>query len=228
MKQTILFIALLVCGQLFAQQTPKSEQIAKEIQSLELENNNLILNEYIKEQCDTTSKIMIESLSKKIVEDFQLSRTDLKELKDEFEKNKKEINAIKQSDSEYRKYRKNFEGSTGEERKEQQAIYAKIRSRLYRTDSNFKRLMDENRKIHSKLNYLTLVQMTADYHKRGEILSTKFIPYADLNRYNENFKVKENLKKITILNMLYKKVVDEEMREKYNIVDSTKTKNQMR
>ena len=88
MKHTILIIMLFFAGQIFAQNETKSEQIAKEIQSLELENNYLILNEYIKEQCDTTSNIPIQNFSRKLVTDFQNKHQDLKELKDEFDKYK--------------------------------------------------------------------------------------------------------------------------------------------
>lgn len=224
MKQIIILIALAFTSLTFAQQTPKSEQIAKEIQVLELENNNLILNEFIKEQCDTTSKIQIQNLSEKLVDDFILSHPDLKSLKEEFDLNKEKINTIKKEDPEYRKYRKNFVGSTGDEKKEQEAIYMKIRARLYNSNPEFKDLMDKNKKIHSKLNYLTLVQMTGDYQKRGEILPTKIIPFADLNRYKETFKVKENQKKINILNDLYRKVIEEELKLKYDIKETEKAK----
>jgi hypothetical protein len=225
MKQTILIITLFFGGQIFAQNQTKSEQIAKEIQLLELENNKLILNEYIKEQCDTTSYIPIQNFSRKLVIDFQNKNQNLKELKDEFDKTTKAIDAIKYSDSEYRKYRENFVGSIGDERKKQEAIYRNIYSRLYNSNKKFKELNDENKKILAKLNYLTLVQMTADYQQRGEILSTKFIPYTDLYRYREISAVKENQKKIDILNGLYKKILEKEFRLKYNISDSIKTDN---
>jgi|GEM_PF-4868789 len=225
MKQTILIITLFFAGQIFAQNEPKSEQIAKEIQFLELENNKLILNEYIKEQCDTTSYIPIQNFSRKLVADFQNNHQDLKELKDEFDKNTKAIDEIKNSYSEYRKYRENFVGSTGDERKKQEAIYRNIYSRLYKSNKKFKELNDTNRKTLAKLNYLTLVQMTADYHRREEILSTKFIPYSDLYRYKELSTVKENQNKIDILNGLYKKILEKEFRLKYNISDSIKTEN---
>lgn len=225
MKQTILIITLFFAGQIFAQNETKSEQIAKEIQSLELENNYQILNEYIKEQCDTTSNIPIQNFSRKLVTDFQNNHQNLKELKDEFDKNTKAIDEIKQNDSEYRKYRVNFVGSTGDERKKQEAIYRNIYSRLYKSNKKFKELNDSNRKTFAKLNYLTLVQMTADYHQRGEILSTKFIPYTDLYRYKELPKVKENQNKIDILSGIYKKILEKELRLKYNINDSMKTEN---
>ena len=225
MKQTILIIMLFFAGQIFAQNETKSEQIAKEIQSLELENNYQILNEYIKEQCDTTSNIPIQNFSRKLVTDFQNNHQNLKELKDEFDKNTKAIDEIKQNDSEYRKYRVNFVGSTGDERKKQEAIYRNIYSRLYKSNKKFKELNDSNRKTFAKLNYLTLVQMTADYHQRGEILSTKFIPYTDLYRYKELPKVKENQNKIDILSGIYKKILEKELRLKYNINDSMKTEN---
>ena len=225
MKQTILIITLFFAGQIFAQNEPKSEQIAKEIQSLELENNKYILNEYIKEQSDTTSNIPIQNFSGKLVTDFQNNHQDLKDLKDEFEKNTKAIDEIKYSDSEYRKYRENFVGSTGDERKKQEGIYHKIYNRLYKSNKKFKELIDENKKTLAKLNYSTLVQMTAEYHQRGEILSTKFIPYSDLYRYKELSTVKENQNKIDILNSLYKKILEKEFRLKYNISDSIKTDN---
>ncbi len=225
MKQTILIIMLFFAGQIFAQNETKSEQIAKEIQSLELENNYQILNEYIKEQCDTTSNIPIQNFSRKLVTDFQNNHQNLKELKDEFDKNTKAIDEIKQNDSEYRKYRVNFVGSTGDERKKQEAIYRNIYSRLYKSNKKFKELNDSNRKTFAKLNYLTLVQMTADYHQRGEILSTKFIPYTDLYRYKELPKVKEKQNKIDILSGIYKKILEKELRLKYNINDSMKTEN---
>ena len=221
MKQIILLIAILVCGQTFAQQASKSDKIAKEIQLLELENNNLILKEYIKEQCDTTSRIKLEKISKKLVDDFQLSRPELKILKDQFDENKRQIDSIKYKDSEYRKYKKDIVGTTGKEKEEQRKIYKKIRYRLYKSDAKFKELMDENKKIYAKLSYLTLVQMTDDYNERGEILPTNFIPSADLYRYKQNYKVQENQKKINILNSLSKKVLEDEFKEKYNISDST-------
>jgi hypothetical protein len=225
MKQLTLIIALLFTGQIFSQKEAKSELIAKEIQFLELENNKLILNEYIKEQCDTASNIPIHSISRKLVPDFQNSHPNLRVLKDEFEKNTKAVDEIKHSDSEYQKYRVDYVRSTGDERKKQEAIYFDICSRLSKTNNEFKTLNDRNKKVLSKLNYLTLLQMTAEYHQRGEVLSIKFIPYEDLWRYKEITKVKENQKKIDILNGLYKKVLEKELRLKFNISDSIKTDN---
>ncbi len=223
MKQTILIISLFFAGQIFAQNETKSELIAKEIQLLELENNYLILNEYIKEQCDTSSTIPIQNFSRKLVTDFQNSHQELKELKDEFNKSAKVIDEIKQKDSEYRKYRENFVGSTGDERKKQEAIYRNIYNRLNKSNKKFKELNDLNRKVFAKLNYLTLVKMTSDYHQRGEILSTKFISYSDFFRYKELPTIKENQNKIDILSGLYKKLLENELRLKYDISDSIKT-----
>ena len=225
MKQTILIIALFFTGQILAQKETKSEQIAKEIQIMELENNKLILNEYIKEQCDTSSNIPIHAMNRKLVADFQNNHHDLKALKVEYEKNTKAIDEIKNSDSEYQKYRVNYVRSTGDERKKQEAIYFDIYNRLNISNTKFKELNDRNRKILSKLNYLTLVQMTAEYHQRGEILSTRFIPYSDSYRYKELSKVRENQNKIDILNRLYKKILEKELRLKYNISDSIKSDN---
>ncbi len=222
MKHGILIITLFFALQIFAQHDPKSSQIAKEILSLELENNYLILTAYIKEQCDTISNIPIQNISQKLVANFQNKHPDLKELKDEFDENTKAIDKIKQSDAEYRKYRVNFVGSTGDERKKQEAIYRTIYNRMYKSNKKFKALNDTNRKILGKLNFSTLVRMTDDYHQRGEILSTKFIPYTDLFRYKELPTIKENQNKIDILSRLYKKILETELRLKYNINDSIK------
>lgn len=222
MKQTILIITLVFAGQIFAQNELKSDQIAKEIRFLELDNNKLILNEYIKELCDTTSNIPIQNLSRKLVTDFQNNHPNLKELKDEFDKTVKEIDLIKYQDPEYRKYRVNYVGSTGEERKRQEEIYRTIFNRLNRDNKKFKELNIKSKPIFCKLNYLTLVQMVSEYHERGEILPTNFIPFPELYRYKEMTKVKENQKKMDILNSLYKKILERELRLKYNINDSIK------
>lgn len=225
MKHAILLITLFFAGQAFAQSESKSEQIAKEIQSLELESNKLILNEYIKEQSDTTLNISIQNIGRKLLADFQNSHPDLKELKDEFDSNIKAIDKIKYSYSDYRKYRENFVGSTGEERKKQEAIYRGIYNKLYKSDKKFKELNDINRKVLAKLNYLTLTQMIAEHHQRNEVFNTAFIPYTDLNRYQQLSKIKENRKKIDVLNGLYRRVLEKELDQKYNTNDSSKAQN---
>lgn len=225
MKQPIFIIMLFLAGQVFAQNGLKSDQIAKEIQLLELENNHLILNEYIKEQCDTTSNIPIQNLSRKLVTDFQIKHSNLKELKDKFDKNIKGIDSIKNKDAEYMKYRGNYVASTGAERTKQTVIYWNIYNRLNRDNKKFKELNTNNKPIISKLNYLTLVEMTAEYQEKKEILPTNFIPYPELRRYLDLTKVKENQKKLDILNSLYKKILEKELRTKYNISDSIKTDN---
>ena len=67
--------------------------------------------------------------------------------------------------------------------------------------------------------------MTAEYQEKKEILPTNFIPYTELRRYLDLTKVKENQKKLDILNSLYKKILEKELRTKYNISDSIKTDN---
>lgn len=222
MKKIILTIMLFLAGQAFAQGVAKSELISKEIQSLEFENNKIILSEYIKEQCDSTSCIPIYNLGKKLISDFQNSHKELKVLKEEYDLNVKAIDKIKYRDSEYRKYRENYVGSSGEARKKQEAIYRSIHNRLYKSNENFKALSDKNRKILSRLNYLTLVQIATEYHHKGEVLPTRFIPYTDMSRYKELSKVKENQKKIDALNTIYRKVIEKEFQEKYNVNDSIK------
>lgn len=222
MKTSIFPIMLFLAVQAFAQGVTKSELISKEIQLLELENNKIILSEYIKEQCDSTSCIPIYNLGGKLINDFQNSHKELKVLKEEYDLNVKAIDKIKYRDSEYRKYRENYVGSSGEARKKQEAIYRSIHNRLYKSNENFKALSDKNRKILSRLNYLTLVQIATEYHHKGEVLPTRFIPYTDMSRYKELSKVKENQKKIDALNMIYRKVIEKEFQEKYNVNDSIK------
>lgn len=219
MRQTILFFFLLFAGQIFAQSESKSKLLANEIQYLELENNSLILDKYINEQCDTTSNIPILKIGTHLVLDFQNTHANLKELKDEYDKITRQLDSIKYREPEYRKYTENFVGVVGEERKKQQAAYKKIFNKLYNSNKNFKELWDNGRKVLSKLNYQTLLQMTEDYHQRKEILPIDFIPYTDLRRYKEMTKVKENQRRIEILNSLYKKALENELSKKYDIDD---------
>lgn len=66
------------------------------------------------------------------------------------------------------------------------------------------------------------MQIATEYHHKGEVLPTRFIPYTDMSRYKELSKVKENQKKIDALNMIYRKVIEKEFQEKYNVNDSIK------
>lgn len=94
MKTSIFPIMLFLAVQAFAQGVTKSELISKEIQLLELENNKIILSEYIKEQCDSTSCIPIYNLGGKLINDFQNSHKELKVLKEEYDLNVKAIDKI--------------------------------------------------------------------------------------------------------------------------------------
>jgi len=219
MKYFILFISLFMASQLIAQES-KSEQILKDIHLLELENNRIIMGEYMKVLNDSTSVIPIDNLNKDMVASFRNSRPELQDLQKQLEKNQKELDAIKQKDAEYRKYREDYVGSTGDEREKQRGIYRKIVDRLSKSDSRFKELYDSNKRISQRLNYLTLTGMIADYHARGEVFPESLIPFKDLRTFNELSKVRENRNKLAGLTKLYGSVLEKELRQKYNLSDS--------
>lgn len=224
MKQIILLITLCLTVQVYAQQNLKSGQIQKDIQALELENDKIIMSEYIKTLTDSTY-ISLKDIGENRVKIFQNKYPNLKKLKEEIDKNQKELDAIKRKDVEYKAYRAEFDAATTEGRKKMNAVYQKIFDRIYKSDKDFKQLYDKNKKLHRKLNYQTLIQIINEYHDKGETVPSNFINYTELREFKNLSKVKENQSKIRILNQLYDETLEKELRQNYNLPDKQQNDN---
>lgn len=217
MKQKVLLIILFFTGHTYAQNELKSEQIAKEIHFLELENNKLILNQYIAEQTDSTKNIPIFGISVSLVNNFQNKHADIKSMRDNYELVRKQQDSIKNKDPEYKKINKTYIESSFEEKRKLEGKFNQIYNRLCKENLRFKELVDKGNTLLYKTNYAILVQMANEYELKGEVLPTSFIPSEDLYRYTNNIKVRENTNKLNILNLLYRKVLENELKLKFAI-----------
>jgi len=222
MKKIVFILLLFVPGFTYAQQS-KSDEIQKEIKGLELENNKLILNQYISEKTDSMSPVPIFRNNDLLMTNFQNSHPDLKKMRDLHDSYVKQRDSIQTNDPEYKKLLKQEKSaSTFEERANINVKLRQFNEQLYKENKQFNELSDKVVMMQHKTNLAILKQMLSEYQAKGELVPVNFIAPANLKRYENNFTVKENQNKIEVLHQLYRKTFENEYSQKDGKKDSIK------
>jgi len=188
-----------------------------------LENNKLILEQYISEKADSMSEIPIFRNNALLMTNFQNSHPDLKQMRAIHDSYVKQCDSIKNCDSEYKKIiKQQHSASTSEERMSINGKIPQVNERLYKENKQFEDLSDKAKAMLHKINLAMLKQMLIEFQAKGELVPVNFIANKNLKRYKQNFTVTENTNKLVSLHELYRKTFEKEFAQKNENKDSIK------
>jgi hypothetical protein len=222
MKKMMFILLISVSGFSYAQQS-KSNEIQREIKRLELENNKLILEQYISEKTDSMSEIPLFRNNTLLMTNFQDSHPDFKQMRAIHDFYIKQCDSIKNCDSEYKKLNKQLNSATTSE--ETMNIHLKINQineRLSRENKQFKELTNKAKALNHKAHLAMLKLMLIEYQASGILVPVNFMAHTNLMRYQNNFTVAENMNKLKALHELYHATFEKEFAQKNEKKDSIK------